>query len=192
VSARAQATSLTDRGTLPYLVVFGTAVASLLVSFVISDFQPFRQSVLGQGPRAAITISPHDLVIGGTHLVPGAWTMQRVQIGNPGKVPFAYSLRIETERVGGVDLAPALYAILRTEGRGCDRFDGRVLGRGPVATFVTGDPKPGLQAGDRLLPGGRTEPLCLRVMLPVNAGNEFQAASTRLRLVVTADTAGSR
>ncbi len=50
-----------------------------------------------------------------------------------------------------------------------------------------GDPAPGKQPGDRVLQGGRTERLCLRILLPLTAGDAFQGASTRFRVIVSAE-----
>src|SRR6185369_3190199 len=110
----------------------------------------------------------------------------------PGTGPIRVSLVMTSSTRTGRNLGDVLYLVLKTAGLSCDRFDGRALARGGVGGFRLGDGAPGHQAGDLVLGPGRSQTFCLRALVPVNTGNEFQGASTVLRLSATAEGIAER
>ena len=166
------------------VVGYVAVVGALLIGFATSSFEPFRQSVLGS---ASVEVLPTTWRLQAGNLLPGASATAAFTIRNPGNGPMRVSLLVTSSTRTGRNLGDALYLVLKTAGRSCDRFDGGVLARGPVGGFGLGDGAPGNQAGDQVIRPGRSQGYCLRAMLPVNAGNEFQGASTVLRLIASAE-----
>jgi hypothetical protein len=164
-------------------------VAALLIGFSHSSFQPFQQSVLG---AASVEISPSTWKLQSGKVLPGAIATATVVVRNPSDGPIRVSLVVTSSTTTGRNLGDALYLVLKTAGKSCDRFDGRVLARGLLAGFVLGDATPGQQPGDRVVGPGRSETFCLRVLVPLNTGNEFQGADTVLRLTASAEGVAER
>jgi hypothetical protein len=71
----------------------------------------------------------------------------------------------------------------------CDRFDGATLYHGPLgaATARFGDAEMGGQPGDRLLGAGEREALCIEIGMRLDAGNEYQGASTSTTWTIDAE-----
>jgi hypothetical protein len=46
----------------------------------------------------------------------------------------------------------------------------------PAGTLLIGDPSQGFQAGDRTLPAGASEKLCIMLAMPLSVGNTFQSS----------------
>jgi hypothetical protein len=164
-------------------------VAALLIGFASSSFEPFQQSVLGS---TSVEVSPSTWKLQAGNLLPGASATAAFTVRNPGTGPVRISLVISSSTRTGRNLGAVLYLVLKTAGRSCDRFDGRVLARGAVGGFSLGYAAPGHQAGDLVLGPGSSQTFCLRALVPVNIGNEFQGASTVLRLTATAEGIAER
>jgi hypothetical protein len=164
-------------------------VAALLMAFATSSFEPFQQSVLGS---TSVEITPSTWKLQSGNLLPGASATTAVVVRNPSDGPIRVSLVITSSTSTGRNLGDALYLVLKTAGGSCDRFDGRVLARGPVRGFTLGDATPGQQPGDQLLGPGRSETFCLRALVPLNTGNAFQGTSTALRIITSAEGIAER
>jgi hypothetical protein len=165
-------------------------VAALLTAFATSSFEPFQERVLGE--TSGLEVTPSTWLLRGGNLLPGAYVTTAVVVRNPSTATMRISLTASSSAAGARNLGDALYLVLKTVGHGCDGFDGRTLARGPVGSFKLGDPTPGEQPGDQVFGPGASQTYCLRAMVPVNTGNEFQGASTRLRLDVFAEAVARR
>jgi hypothetical protein len=176
-------------GTRWHLLAYLAVVASLLIGFATSSFEPFQQSVLG---ATSVEVSPSIWKLQAGNLLPGASATAAFTVRNPGTGPIRVSLVITSSTLTGRNLGDVLYLILKAAGGSCDRFDERVLARGALGGFRLGDGAPGYQAGDLVLGPGRSQTFCLRALVPVNTGNEFQGASSELRLTATAEGIAER
>ena len=56
-----------------------------------------------------------------------------------------------------------------------------------TATTIVGNPATGPDGGDRVLPAGGNEDLCVSVALPLSTGNAFQGASASIDLAFDAE-----
>ncbi len=178
-------------GGLPRWQVVGylAVVTVLLIGFGTSSFEPFQEPVLGS---TSVDISPSTWKLQGGNLVPGASATAAFVVRNAGSGSIRVSLVVTSATRIGRDLGDGLYLVLKTADRSCDSFDGPVVARGAVRGFALGDATPGQQPGDLLLGPGASETFCLRALVPVNIGNEFQGASTVLRLTAAAEGIAER
>jgi hypothetical protein len=172
-----------------HLLAYLAVVASLLIGFAMSSFEPFQQSVLGS---TSVEVSPSTWKLQAGNLLPGASATAAFTVRNPGTGPVRVSLVLTSSTRTGRNLGDVLYLVLKTAGWSCDRFDGRVLARGAAGGFRLGDGAPGHQSGDLVLGPGGSQTFCLRALVPVNTGNEFQGAATVLGLSATAEGIAER
>jgi len=172
-----------------HLAVYLAVLGALLIGFATSGFEPFPARVLGS---TSVEISPSTWRLRGGNLLPGASATAAFVVRNPSAGPIRVSLVITSSTTTGRDLGDALYLVLKTAGRDCDPFDGRVLARGTPSRFSLGDGTPGQQTDDLILGPGNSETFCVRALVPLNTGNEFQGTSTVLRLIVSAEGVAGR
>lgn len=172
-----------------HLTVYLAVLAALLIGFVTSSFEPFVAPVVG---TTTVEISPSTWRLQGGDLLPGAFATGVFVVRNGGTGPIRVSLAVTSSTRTGRNLGDALYLVLKAAGRSCNSFDGLVLARGAAQGFGLGDAAPGDQAGDLVLGPGTSQTFCLRAMVPVNTGNEFQGASTVLRLTASAEGIAGR
>jgi len=182
--------SVAGAGQRWHVVVYLAVIAPLLFGFGTSGYAPFQEHVLGA--TSTVEVWPATWKLDGGLLLPGASATAAFVVRNPSVGPIRVSFVIASSGRTDRDLADALYVVLKTAGHGCDRFDGRVLARGPLRGFKLGDATPGHQAGDRILGPGRSETFCLRTLMPAMTGNEFQGVSTVLRLTASAEGIAER
>lgn len=73
----------------------------------------------------------------------------------------------------------------------CERFDGPTLydGRLGADSASFGDGRMGHQSGDRLLAPGQHETLCFEISMPLDAGNQYQGATTSTTWTIVAEQA---
>ncbi|HEX2194840.1 MAG TPA: hypothetical protein VHK63_07815 [Candidatus Limnocylindria bacterium] len=122
-------------------------------------------------------------------MLPGDEHHGQLTVANGGPDALRYALTSTSDDSDGRGLSAALRASVRAEGTSCEAFDGALLYDGPLVGAGFGDPVAGAQAGDRLLPGGHQETICVRVVLPLEAGNRYQRSRTSTTFGVLAEHA---
>jgi hypothetical protein len=129
-----------------------------------------------------------DMLIQVTGMLPGDEHHGALAVANVGADTLRYAMvsSSDTDRHG---LAAVLRATIRAEGSGCAAFNGALLFDGPLVGSGFGDPTSGQQLGDRLLAAGLREHICVRVRLPIDAGNRFQRSATSMSFTVIAEHA---
>lgn len=173
-----------------HLAAYLAMLAVLLIGFGTSSFEPFQEHVLGS---TGVDISPSTWQLqGGGNLVPGASATAAFVVRNAGTGSIRVSFVITSATRTGRDLGEGLYLVLKAADGRCEAFDGPVIARGAVRGFGLGDAAPGQQPGDLVLGPGASQAFCLRALVPVNVGNEFQGASTVLRLTASAEGIAER
>jgi hypothetical protein len=130
-----------------------------------------------------------DMLIEVTGMLPGDQHGGQLTVSNGGADAIRYALVSSSTDPDGRGLRDVLRAWVRSEGEGCADFDGSVLYAGPLASAGFGDPRFGSQPGDRLLAPSSSEVLCVRVVLPRSAGNDYQTSSTASSFRVVAELA---
>jgi hypothetical protein len=140
-------------------------------------------------PNAARGVDGGDRItlnipIGG--LAPGAAIHGRHIVENTSAQPLRYALSSSSVNGDGKSLRDVVRVTIKTAdpssgpAASCDSFDGATLysGRLGARSAGFGDPRIGRHAGDRLLAAGQREALCFEIEMPLDAGNEFQGATT--------------
>lgn len=127
------------------------------------------------------------LVMAMENMLPGDEHRGELTVANVGLEPLRYALVSATDDPDRRDLDTALHATVRTEGSGCGAFDGELLYQGELLSAGFGNPLAGSQAGDRVLGPSDHEVLCLRVVLPLAAGNRYQHARATTTFSVLAE-----
>ena len=124
-----------------------------------------------------------NVPIGG--LTPGTATRGRHIVENTGGQPLRYTLTSSSVDDDGKSLRDVIWVTSKASDpaspdASCDSFDGSTLyaGRLGADSAGFGDPQIGGHAGDRLLAPGQRDALCFEIVLPLDAGNEFQGAVT--------------
>lgn len=125
-------------------------------------------------------------------MAPGDRRSGSIELGNAGTVPLRYAIVAEglTGRTASIDLLDVLLWEFRLAGpAGCADRSGAVLFSGVMSSQVVGRAEVGPDAGDRLLAPGDGETLCIDVELPIDIGNDFQAAVGEIEFVMIAEHA---
>ncbi len=129
-----------------------------------------------------------NIPIGG--LAPGAFIRGHHVVVKTSGEPLRYALSSISGDRDGKGLRDIVWITIKGSDRSvgvqagaeasCDTFDGSTLyaGRLGATSAGFGDPKIGGHAGDRLLAPGQREALCFEIEMPLDAGNEFQGATT--------------
>ena len=130
-----------------------------------------------------------DMLMQVTGMLPGDVQTGTLTVANVAGDPLRYALVSASDDPDRRGLRAVLVATIRAEGSGCDAFEGPLLYSGPLVGAGFGDPASGPQPGDRLLPGGAQERICVRVALPESAGNRYQRSATHVTFTVVAEHA---
>ena len=125
-----------------------------------------------------------SLPIGG--LVPGETVRSREVVVNSESMAVRYSLTSASTDDDRKGLRDVLRVTIKTGDLGsasaatCEHFDGPTLYEGYLGanTAGFGDVLMGAQPGDRHLGPGQRETLCVELGMPLDAGNQFQGATT--------------
>jgi len=127
-----------------------------------------------------------DVVLSASDMMPGDEVTAAVTVANSGSKTLTYTMRRGLWSTDGLALSTALLVTVRTVGSSCADFDGTVLYDGPLDAAALGGDGSG-----RPLPAATAEILCFRAMLPRDAGDAAQGATTTVALAFesTAETA---
>lgn len=117
-------------------------------------------------------------------MVPGDSDTQALTIDNDGSAALRYSMTA----VASDPLGDALTVEVRALGTGCATFDGAVvLAATALDGAAVGDPSQGDDPGDRDLAAMTSEVLCVRIALPLTAGDALQGATSAATLTFDAE-----
>jgi camelysin-like metallo-endopeptidase len=111
------------------------------------------------------------------NMLPGDSATQALTVTNGGTGDLRYALSVTATAA----LGNALQLTIKGPdgGGGCAAFTGStILAATTLNGAALGSSAQGAQAGDRALAAGASEDLCLRVSLPLTAGNASQGASS--------------
>ena len=112
-------------------------------------------------------------------MMPGDSVTASLRLANSGTVPLRYSMTSAATDPDGRALGEAIRVTVRTEGSGCDAFDGEVvLEAGRLAGANFGNALVGHQDGDRSLEGVSSEILCFRATLPASVDDRYAGGAT--------------
>jgi len=160
------------------MVATGVGVASNAIWTDSDDVDP---NLFTTG-SVSLSTNPITALVTFTSGAPGEdTTPQTLTVTNDGTMELRYAVTM-TADTEGKDLYLELDLTIREEGTSCNDFDGTVL-YGPAPFLesgnLIGDPTQGIQGGERTLAASpASEVLCFRVVLPSDAPNTVQAAST--------------
>jgi spore coat-associated protein N len=133
-----------------------------------------------------ISIAPTTAILTASNMAPGDTINGSILVKNSGTLQLRYALKSTTTENA---LAAQLDMTVKTEGTGCNNFDGTTL-YGPddfgntTGKAIFGDLS--THAGRTLAPSA-SETLCFRVTLPTSTGNSFQDSSTTATLTFDAE-----
>ncbi len=165
------------------VVASGVGVASNAIWTDSDDVDP---NLFTTG-SVSLSTDPMSALVTFTSGAPGQDTgAQALTVSNDGTMELRYAVTM-TADTEGKDLYAELDLTIKTVDvttpeTPCSEFDGTTL-YGPAPFLLTGnligDPTPGIQGGERTLAASpASEDLCFRVVLPSDASNDVQAAST--------------
>ena len=161
------------------VVAIGLGVAS---NAIWTDSDAVTDNAFSTG-SVILSTNPTSALVSFTAGAPGQDTSpQSLTVTNGGTMELRYAVTMTADNTDLKGLYAELDLTIREEGTNCATFDGTVL-YGPDLPFLLsgnliGDPAPGADTGDRPLAASAHEHLCFRVILPSNAPNSVQAAST--------------
>ncbi len=129
-------------------------------------------------------------------LMPGDSVTDAVVVDNLGAAQLRYAMRTLSSNTDAKGLRDVLTLTITTidattPGDSCDTYDGRpvlastTLGSGSAGF---GSAAFGADPGDRTLPAGTRETLCLRVTMLLEAGTAYQGASTTTTFTFIAES----
>lgn len=139
-----------------------------------------------------LTATPATAVVTAAGMAPGDQVTAPLDVANTGTLELRYSMTSSTTEDA---LAAELQLTVKEGVTSCDdagwAADGTTLYSGVLGTvagsLVIGDPAQGTQAGDRVLPAGASESLCVNVTLPLSAGSSAEGQSTTATFTVDAE-----
>ena len=162
------------------LLVGGAAAASAAPNLFPAAGQTGPNGARGVEGGDRVTL---NIPIGG--LAPGAATRGRHIVENTTGQSLRYTLTSSSVDRDGKGLRDIVWVTIKASdpsspGASCDSFDGATVYAGPLGATSAGfgDPRIGGHTGDRLLSPGQRETLCFEIEMPLDAGNEFQGATT--------------
>ncbi|MCZ6788971.1 MAG: TasA family protein [Chloroflexi bacterium] len=131
-----------------------------------------------------ISASPTSAALSFSGMAPGDSVTRPLTVSNDGSLPLRYAV---TSKTSDETLAAQLEMTIKTNVTDCndegfDRDGDAVHGPGDLGSIggldVVGNPSLGPDPGDRALEAFASEMLCIRVSLPLSAGNAYQGLST--------------
>jgi hypothetical protein len=179
------------RRLLILLLIGLSAVPSVVTSYISINLFGERALLTTDAwaPMPIDVRAEPDLLIQATGMLPGDVRGGTLTVANVGADPLRYALVSVANDPDRKSLRDVLVADVRAEGNGCAAFDGAILYSGPLVGAGFGDPATGPDAGDRLLAGAARERICIRVSLPVSAGNRYQHSLTEATFTIVAEHA---
>jgi hypothetical protein len=179
------------RRLLILLLIGLSAVPSVVTSYISINLFSERALLTTDAwaPMPIDVRAEPNLLIHATGMLPGDVRGGTLTVANVGADPLRYALVSVSNDPDRKGLRDVLVTDVRAEGSGCTAFDGAILYSGPLVGAGFGDPTGGQQAGDRLLAGGQQERICVRVELPISAGNTYQRSLTETTFTVVAEHA---
>lgn len=177
-----------------FLLLLLLAVSALpsVTTSVISLMQFHERAVLvtDAWAPAPIDVSAEPaLLMQVSGMLPGDRHSGVLTVANLGVDTLRYAIVSNSSDPDRRGLRDVLFAEVRSEGGGCEAFDGQLLYSGPLTGAGFGDPAAGQQAGDRLLGAAERDLICVQVTLPETAGNRHQRSSTTATFTVVAEHA---
>jgi hypothetical protein len=177
---------------LGFLLVLAGAASVAAVSLSLPGVG--RASHTGEAGGIAIG-ERRDISVPAGPLEPGATVRSGHDVVNLDHRTLRYALTSTSTNADGKGVRDVIHVTIRTADRGssagadCDRFDGSILYDGPLGADSAGfgDVEMGAHAGDRLLAPGQHETLCFETGMRLDAGNEYQAASTATTWSIVAE-----
>lgn len=135
--------------------------------------------VLGTGAGASVFTLPA--------MAPGDVAYGKVPVSNDGSLELRYAMTSSSTNTDGKGLASAMTAtvVATAAGATCNAAaitGGTAIYTGALSAAAFGSATAGQQTGDRVLAGGSSEALCVKVSLPANASNGIQGATTSTTL----------
>lgn len=137
-------------------------------------------------------VAPTSAAITLANMAPGDVVTAPITVTNPGSLAERYSVVSTTDATDNNFLAAQLQLTIKSGVTSCTTagftssglviYNAGVLGS-TTGTNVVGDPAPGNNSGDRVLPPTTgSEDLCFQVTLPTSTGNTFQGKTTTATL----------
>ena len=155
------------------------------LAVVLASALVFRSGVLDGDPQPDARVVGLDLALGPgtvrfdlTDAVPGVDADAVFELANSGTLGLRYALSRVASNADGRQLATQIVLVIRTEGSGCQEFDGSTIYDGPLVDAAF---------GNRELAAGAAETLCARASLPLATDNRYQGASTTVAFTFTAE-----
>ena len=178
------------------LAVSSIGLSSALTGALFTDQATVASNTFVTG-TVDISTTPATAAVAMAGMAPGDQVVAPLQVNNLGSLQLRYSLRSASDAADANTLAAALQMTVKTGVAACTTagfdtggaivYGPGVLGATPVATAVFGSPTQGPQAGDRLLAGGTSEVLCVRVQLPSGAASTLSGRTTTATLTFDAE-----
>ena len=169
------------------LAVSSIGLSSALTGALFTDQATVASNTFVTG-TVDISTTPASAAVAMAGMAPGDQVVAPLQVNNAGSLQLRYALSSTSDAADNNTLAAALQMTVKTGVTSCTEAgfntDGAtvygpgVLGSTPAPTAVLGSPAQGPQAGDRLLAGGTSEVLCVRVQLPIAAASTLAGKTT--------------
>ena len=193
----AKSRGLTARLVLLGVLVLGLAVSmtALVTGAVFTDAQRVDRSQFTAG-TIDISATPTETIVTNGNIAPGDVTTGVLTVTNAGSLEMRYSVQDLASNEDGKalhsQLRLAVYSITAAEQctqAGTDSMT-PLASKDSITTdaeALIGDNTAGNHPGDRVLASGSSELLCVRVALPVETPNAFQAASSDISFLFDAE-----
>jgi predicted ribosomally synthesized peptide with SipW-like signal peptide len=193
------------------LALAAVGVTSLTTAALFTDNETVTSSAITTGTVDLTTSGPPTFTLPAGGLAPGDAVFTTVTVTNSGSLAYRYAVRyqaIDTDTTPGTptstpdttqtsaflssQLVLSAYAVGGSGVATCDSAGTSATGATPLGsatglqtgalTPFIGDVATGQQQGDQTLAAQDAQTLCLRIALPITAGNEYQGTSTTVTL----------
>jgi spore coat-associated protein N len=143
-----------------------------------------------------LATSPASVIVSSDNLAPGDTVTGPVTVQNTGSLEYRYSVTDLATNVDGLGLHTqlqlAVYAVpdaaqCTKDGTATLTPLGTKAGVALADELLLGNSTQGQDAGDRIVPAGGADLLCVRVDLPLATTNEFQSATSEIRFTFNAE-----
>lgn len=143
-----------------------------------------------------IATDPTTTALSAGNMAPGDTVYGTVKVTNSGTLAMRYAMTSSATNADSKALASQLQMTVKSGVTNCDAggfsagstvYNAGALGGLGSALPIIGDTATGQQTGDRTLAAGSDETLCVRVFLPTNTSNAYQAATTTATFAFAAE-----